>query len=229
MQKNALILPLILMTLMLSACRNSGNNSALTEAHYMEYRITYAEDMAGDIPTRMLPKVMESWYTEQYVLTSITGFFNQFSLVQISNLRSKKVTTILNFFGTKVWYRSERGELPASVVDPGIVDIHITGDTLSINGILSYAAKVQTSEEEYDIYYNRNFKVRNPNLSTPYRDVGHPLSDFQIQLSYLKMQLTCTEYGIREVERELFRVPEDYREVERELMEQIINSLFTKE
>ena len=79
------------------------------------------------------------------------------------------------------------------------------------------------------MYYTRDFTVRKPNLSTPYSSIDHPLSDFRIQLSYLKMHLTCTEYETRTVESDIFRIPEDYKPVSRPVMEEIINSLFTKE
>ena len=79
------------------------------------------------------------------------------------------------------------------------------------------------------MYFTRDFSVRRPNLSTPYGIIDYPLSDFRIQLSYLKMHLTCAEYEPRIIESEIFTVPDDYRHVSRPVMEEIINSLFTKE
>ena len=89
--------------------------------------------------------------------------------------------------------------------------------------------KIDTGSETYDMYYTRDFSVRRPNLSTPYGSIDHPLSDFRIQLSYLKMHLTCSEYQSIIIDSEIFTVPEEYRLVSRSDMEDIINSLFTKE
>ena len=79
------------------------------------------------------------------------------------------------------------------------------------------------------MYYTRDFSVREPNLSTPYGSINHPLSYFRIQLSYLKMRLTCTMYETRVIDSDIFTIPEDYKPVSRSVMEEIINSLFTKE
>jgi hypothetical protein len=199
------------------------------EAHYMKYHISYLENMAGDVPTRILPARMDSWYTDYFVVTRINGFFNQFSLIQIADLRNKRVTTLLNLFGNKVYTRGGKGELPAGIIAPLEMHIQNTGKQSVIGGLNSEQVQIDTGDESYNMYYTRDFSVRRPNLSTPYRTINYPLSDFRIQLSYLKMHLTCTEYDSRIIESEMFTVPDEYRLVTRPVMEEIINSLFTKE
>ncbi len=185
--------------------------------------------MAGDIPTRILPVKMDSWYTDYFVATRIDGFFRQFSLIQIADLKNKRVSTLLNLFGTKVYHQGEKGELPAGIIAPTELHIHSTGEHLVIGGLSSEELEIDTGSETFNMYYTRDFSVRRPNLSTPYGSIDHPLSDFRIQLSYLKMHLTCTEYESRIIESEIFMIPEDYKSVTRPVMEEIINSLFTKE
>ena len=185
--------------------------------------------MAGDIPTRILPSKMDSYYTEYYVLTRIEGFFNQFSLVQIANLKHKEVTTLLNFFGNKVYYQGEKGELPAGIEKPKQLNFRLTGETSVIGGLNSEKIEVDTGEEQFNIYFTKDFSVRRPNIITPYHSIDFPLSDFQIQLSLLKMHLSCAEFETKIIKSEIFEIPEDYRSVSRQVMEEIINSLFTKE
>ncbi|RPI43268.1 MAG: hypothetical protein EHM46_04245 [Bacteroidetes bacterium] len=199
------------------------------EARYLKYRVTYLESRAGDVPTRILPDVMDSYYTESFVLTRIHGFFEQFSLVQIADLRRRKVTTLLNFFGTKVCYTGRSGELPPGVFEPGKLEVEYTGETRVIGGLNSERICVDTGTEQFSMYITRDFDIRRPNITTPYHFIDYPLSDFRIQLSLLKMHLTCEESEITTVESSIFSVPEEYREVSREAMEHIINSLFTKD
>jgi len=199
------------------------------EAHYIQYDINYLEDTAGDIPTRILPSSMQSWYTEYFVLTKIQGFFNQFSLIQIADLKNKKVTTLLNVFGNKIFYRTEQGELPASIVAPEHLSYTHTRERSVIGGLHSRRVEVDTGEEKFNIYYTEDFSVRRPNLSTPYGAIDKPLSDFPIQLSHLKMHLSCTLYEERIIESEIFSIPDEYRAVSRQVMEEFINSLFTKD
>lgn len=199
------------------------------EAHYVRYHISYLESMAGDLPTRILPANMDSWYTNYYVVTKINGFFSQFSLIQIADLKNKRVSTLLDIFGTKVYHRAEKGELPAGIIAPTELHIHNTGERSIIGGLNSEQVKIDTGTESFNMYFTRDFSVRRPNLSTPYGSINHPLSDFRIQLSYLKMHLTCSKHETRTIGTEMFTVPNDYKPVSRSVMEEIINSLFTKE
>lgn len=223
------IIFLLLSALLLNSCRRNHSLPETLEAHHIKYKIEYMETMAGDIPTRILPSHMQAWYTDYFVLTKIEGFFNQFLLIQIADLKNKRVTTLLNVFGNKVYYRSGHGELPASLVMPEQLSFSNTRESSVIGGLNSWRVEVDSGEEKFDIYYTDDFSVRRPNLSTPYGAIDKPLTEFPIQLSYLKMHLSCRLYEMRIVESEIFSIPEEYRPVSRPVMEQIINSLFTKE
>ncbi len=229
MSRKYLFACLVLTALLFNGCRRSIKLPETVKAHYVKYRVEYLEEKAGDIPTRILPAHMDTYYTRYYVLTRIEGFFNQFSLIQIANLRHKKVTTLLNFFGNKVYYCGENGELPASIIEPASLDYRFTGETSVIGGLNSERIEVNTGEEQFSIYCTRDFSVRRPNITTPYHSIDYPLSEFRIQLGLLKMHLICAEFETKTIESEIFTIPEDYRRVSRRAMEEIINSLFTKD
>jgi len=217
----------LVIALLSSSCRRNIFFPETVDAHYILYDVEYLESHAGDIPTRILPSTMQAWYTKHFVVTKIEGFFSQFSLIQIADLRYRRVTTLLNVFGNKVYYISGQGELPASLVVPENLSFRRTQDKAVIGGLNSWRVEVDTGAEKYDIYYTDDFSVRRPNLSTPYVDIEEPLSDFFIQLSFLKMHLSSKQYEERIIESEIFTIPEEYRPVNRQAMEEIINSLFT--
>jgi hypothetical protein len=212
-----------------SGCQRTRKLPETLDAYHMVYRIDYLEDRAGDIPTKILPGKMNAYYTKYYVLTSIDGFFNQFTLNQVADLRRRRVTTILTFFGTKVYCLGEPGELPAGIVDPGRMHFTETGEMKMIGGLESRSLQVETDTGQFPIFYTTDFTVRRPNISTPYSSVDYPLTDFRIQLSYLKMHLTCSEFETKSIDSEVFNVPPEFKPVTREVMEEIINSLFTKD
>lgn len=223
------ILFLSLLLILLNSCRRDANLPEMVEAHYLLYQIEYLEDTAGDIPTRILPSTMQSWYTKHFVIMKIEGFLKQFSLIQLADLKHRRVTTLLNVFGNKLYYRSRQGELPAGVIVPQNLSFRNTRESTVIGGLQSNRVEVDTGEEKFNIYFTEDFSVRRPNLSTPYREIDKPLSAFPIQLSYLKMNLSCKLYEERTVESKIFSIPDEYREVSRPVMEGFINSLFTKD
>jgi hypothetical protein len=71
--------------------------------------------------------------------------------------------------------------------------------------------------------------VKQPNIATPYRSIDYPLSEFRVQLSLLKMHLSCREFETKTIDSQIFEVPPEYRLVSKQDMEYIINSLFTKD
>ena len=229
MSHRLLIRLVILLTTLVYGCRPNNRLPETLQAHYMRYHISYLESMAGDVPTRILPATMHSWYTDYFVVTKIQGFFSQFSLIQIADLRNRRVSTLLEVFGSKVYHTGEKGELPVGIIAPSELQIQDTGEQSVIGGLHSEQVRIDTGSETYNMYYTRDFSVRKPNMSTPYGSIDHPLSDFRIQLSYLKMRLTCTSYETRTIESDISRIPDDYKRVSRPVMEEIINSLFTKE
>lgn len=229
MSVNLRALSIALLLLFWSGCRRNVRLPENLEAYHITYRIDYLEEKAGDVPTRLLPAEMEAYFTDYFVMSRIEGFFRQFSLVQIADLQRKRVTTMLHFFGNKVYYEGKRGELPAAVVEPENLQFSYTGDTAVIGGLRSERIEVGTGTDRFNIYSTREFSVNQPNITTPYRSIDDPLSEFRVQLSLLKMHLTCSEFETKIVGSELFTVPEGYRQVSREAMEEIINSLFTKE
>jgi hypothetical protein len=187
------------------------------------------DHMAGDIPTSLLPDVMEAYYTKKYIFTRIHGYFGQFSLVQVANLRQDRVTTMLNFFGTKVVHTGEKGEVPAGINQLENPSLEVTSDTLTICGMRSTRGIVRAAGNEYDVYFIEEIDIKSPNITTPYYFIDHVLSDFRVQLSMLKMHLVMFEHESRQVDPILFEIPDAYVPVSRETMENIINSLFTKE
>ena len=215
--------------LLVSGCRRLTTTPETIDSYYLQYEIKYLEEMAGDIPTKLLPRKMDAYYSKHYVYTRIDGFFNQFTLVQIADLKRNRISTLLDFFGTHVSYTGSKGELPAAVMELEGLEIRFTKDTATLGGFLSERIEVKTTDNQYDIYYTPDIKVRHPNISTPYTMVKYPLTSFRIQLSHLKMDLTCNKSEYKSVDYEMFSIPEEYKQVNRAAMEEIINNLFTKD
>ena len=218
-----------LIALILNGCVKSPELPETLIAHHLKYQIEYLEDKAGDIPTKILPGQMDAYYTDYFVLSRIEGFLEQFTLTQIADLRREKVTTMLRFFDSKFYYEGKNGELPVAIIEPKKMNVTLTGETTLIGGLHSERVEVDTGDEKFNIYLTKDFDVKRPNIATPYRSIDYPLSEFRVQLSLLKMVLSCKEFETKTIDSQLFEVPPEYRLVSKEDMENIINSLFTKD
>ncbi len=223
-----IILPMFIAIAFVS-CKRDAEKSETIKVDYIKYQVVYLEKMAGDIPTNMLPSEMHAYYDHHHVLTRIDGFFGQFSLVQVADLKKQTVVSMLNFFGNKIYYTGKKGEIPAGIYPLDNPDITFTKDTLTVSGLMSYRANVKVTDDNYDIYYTKEININNPNITTPYSSIEHVLSDFRVQLSYLKMRLIIKNHEKQRIDPAFFDIPEEYKQVSKETMENIINNLFTKE
>jgi len=187
------------------------------------------ENMAGDIPTSILPDQMNAYFAKNHVLTEISGMFGQFSLVQIANLKNNTVISMLNFLGNKIYYIGDKGEIPVGIHPLDNPKIDFTDDTITIAGLKSHKVNIQLADQNYDIFYTNEIEIKNPNITTPYSFIDNVLSDFRVQLSYLKMRIILEEYKKEVVSPSLFEIPDDYEQVSSETMNTIINNLFTKD
>lgn len=222
-----IIIPLFVAFSIVS-CKRDRDESKTSEVDYIKYKVHYLEKMAGDIPTNVLPGEMHAYYDKNHVLTRIDGFFGQFSLIQVADLRKNTVVSMLNFLGNKIYYTGKKGEIPAGIYPLVNPEIQFTEDTLTISGLLSYKTIVDVSDDRYDIYYTKDISIKHPNVTTPYSSIDFVLCDFRVQLSYLKMRLIIMDHVKEKIDPSLFEIPEDYKQVSKEEMEGIINNLFTK-
>ncbi|PID91360.1 MAG: hypothetical protein CSA96_08800 [Bacteroidetes bacterium] len=224
--------PLLLLALLVfvpGGCRRPAPLPETIEVHHLNYQVSYLEDKAGEIPTRILPKQMEAYFSRHYIYTRIEGFFKQFSLTQVADLKRRQVTTMLHFFGTKVYYSGKPGELPAGVISPKKLSFSRTGLHKTIGGLDSEHIIARMDDGSFDFYFTDDFSIRRPNINTPYQELSKPLTVFRIRLSELDMLLTCKAYEFTNISGDLLKVPAGYKPVSKASMEDIINSLFTKD
>lgn len=212
---------LLVIVLVFTACKRKSTESETVDVDHISYKVMYLEKMAGDIPTNVLPGVMDAYYSDRYVMTKIDGFFGQFSLVQVADMKKHTVTSMLNFFGNKIYYIGEKGEIPVSIYPLEDPEIEFTEDTLTISGLTSHRVIIHLPDHAYDIYYTKDFNIESPNITTPYSFIDHVLSDFRVQLSYLKMRLIIDEHTEESLDPLVFEIPQEYESVSRDTMEEI--------
>jgi hypothetical protein len=197
------------------------------DAKIIKYRVEYVDEKAGSIPTKILPSQMTLIFADHYALNTIEGFFGQFSLTYIANRKKKTVTTLLKIFDKKYYYIGEAGELPCGI-DP------MTGCTFSdgksedeFAGFKGHEKIIkQEGKPDISIYTTDEIKIKNPNNTTPYKDVNEVLLVFYSKLSVMGMILIADEYSEEVLSSKIFQIPEGYKAVSRARMEKTIEELF---
>jgi len=166
-------------------------------------------------------------FAGHYALNRIEGFFGQFSLIYIGNLRNESVITMLKLFDKKYVYYGKKGELPCGLTDPGDLLIKATGNSREIAGRQCQELSIIPDEGLTFLALSTDeIKIKNPNITTPYKEIEDVLLEFNTQLSLLNMKLSAISAEEKNISWDLFRVSDQYQERSREFMENTIHELF---
>jgi hypothetical protein len=197
------------------------------DAYVLEYKVTYLTDKAGSITTKLLPSKMTVVFADHYVLNRIEGFFGQFSLIYVGNLKNESVTTMLKVFDKKYVYYGTKGELPCGFSEMNNLDISLTGNQMQIAGhdCRQYSIKME-GDSTFTVYGTSDLGIKKPNVITPLKEINDVLLEFDTSLSLLRMKLTATRIDKINISWDLFRVPEDYEEKTKAFVENTIDQLF---
>jgi hypothetical protein len=218
---------LLIPVFVICGCRSNTIPKGDVSATVIEYKVNYLAEKAGKIPTKMLPGKMTVIFAGHYALNRIEGFFGQFSLIYVGNLKNESVTTMLKLFDKKYVYYGKKGELPCGMSLPANLSIKETGRTQELLGLQCKELMI-SSEGDSSTYAlcTNGIDVKNPNVTTPYNEIQGVLLEFNTKLSLLEMKLSATSVTEKNISWDSFRVTEDYKERPKEFMEHTIQELF---
>jgi hypothetical protein len=218
-----LLIPAIIIT----GCKNSTIPEGNVSATVIEYKVNYLSEKAGAIPTKMLPGKMTVIFADHFALNKIEGFFGQFSLVYIGNLKNESVITMLKLFDKKYVCYGKKGEMPCGFKSIENISIEETGNKRDILGLPCKELMIKSGDNPaFYALTTEKIDVKNPNITTPYKEIKDVLLEFNTHLSLLDMKLSATSVQEKTISWDIFRVSEDYKERPREFMENTISELF---
>jgi hypothetical protein len=212
--------------ILISGCDKTVKEKEI-EAIVINYKVEYLDKTAGSIPTNVLPKKMKLVLGDRYAMNSIKGFFGQFSLTYIANIKKDKVITLLKIFNEKLYYEGKKGELPCNIDEMEGLMITKTGNTREMLGFNCEEFEFLLPDKELmSVYGTNEIDFSSPNKTTPYNEIEEVLLQFYTKLDVLEMFLTAENYIEENLSTKVFAIPEGYKEVSRTKMENTITSLF---
>lgn len=218
-----LLIPVFVFT----GCKSNTIPEGNVSAKVIEYKVNYLSEKAGAIPTKMLPGKMTVIFAGHYALNKIEGFFGQFSLVYIGNLKNESVITMLKLFDKKYVCYGKKGELPCGLKSIKNMSIKETGKNRDLLGLP--CKELLISADDNPSFYalcTDKIDIKNPNITTPYKDIDEVLLEFNTSLSLLDMNLTATSVQDKTISWDIFRVSDGYKERPKEFIENTISELF---
>jgi GLPGLI family protein len=192
------------------------------------YNINYLDEKVGNYSESLLPHKMESSFKDGMVKNSIEGALGFFSLVNITDLDEMTNITLLKFVDRRYLYRGKRKEPPCCFMDLDGMDIKFTDRTKKIINFNCNEAIVSfpgTKRKSFPVYYTTEINFSDPNALSPFKEIPGILMEFRASLGGTSVNIIAEKYVPGKVSDKEFSLPKNYKEINKDELENILNAL----
>ncbi len=179
--------------------------------------------MAGLAPTKMTFRFKEDRFSAE-----MTAGMGMFTTTFISNAENKTLTQLVKLLNKKFTLTLDSIELKKENDALPIMKIEKSQETKMIAGYKCFKATISFPDDihpSYTVYYTNDIKLKTPNWNSPYSKIEGVLMEYQVDRYGMEMKFTAKKVSKEEIEEETFEIPEGYKPVTIEYMNEIFQSL----
>jgi len=218
----------ICLILIISISCKKISHRTVSEQGTIVYNISYREGKVGSYSEGILPHKMESRFKDGMIKNSIEGALGFFSLVNISDLDEMTNTTLLKFIDKRYVYKGKRKEIPCCFMNMDGMDIKFTDSTKRILNFTCNEALITfpgTDRKSFPVYYTTEIQFDEPNALSPFKEIPGILMEFQASLGGTFVNVVAEKYVPGKIPDKEFSVPRNYKEIDKDEFENIMNAL----
>jgi len=221
----------VVIILMLSKCKQVPFKSEKITEGYIEYNIEYRGDSMDSFIQSFLPDKMQIKFKDHNTKNKLKCMSGLFNLTNIKKYKEQTNITLVNFLNKKYKY-IENNTAPSLFFEqrPDVI-IERTDSTKTIAGIsckeakITYPTNAFNKKEKFSIFYTSQIDIKGFNNQTPFESMEGVLLEFQLLFYDVPMKFTATKIKQTSISSDEFKVPEDYKRINRKTMKEIIELL----
>ena len=205
----------------LNSCRNKG------EKDIDQGEIHYSIEYSGNVGSmkEVMPKNLVVSFKDNKILFEMSTFGNS-GILNLTNPKDGIFDTYISLMTIKYFYAGKEGEiLPGFEAMKGL-EINKTSKSAIICGFNCKSAEVTFPGDEnkkYEIWYTNEIKIKEPNASTPFRDIDGVLMNFFFIIGSSEMQFTAETVYKKEIPDKTFDRRDKYVRISREDIDKFID------
>jgi len=222
--KQAILFFSLVGVLFFNSCSKIDYSGKVKEG-IIEYDIEYLNSTEVSV-SNLLPKRMVIKFKNNNTINKIESFSGIVSFTHLSNYKKKKHVTLVKLLNKKFQYHEENTlsslnfeSLPGMKLIPTDEYTKIAG----YNCRKVRATFEDSTDASFDIYYTNEIKIANPNRNTPYKEIEGVLLQFDVKMYNFNVRFKANSIQKCKVSDSEFAVPVDYKMVNKDTMEEIIN------
>ncbi len=194
----------------------------------IHYELVYLQSEDENPIISLLPTDMDIEFKDNLTHQKVEGWMGIFYMGGIYDANTNCKTALLKIMGQK-YQHVEKGD---KQVDFGFdpydgMKLEETKETKEIAGMQCKKVHVSFPDksEDFDIFYTNDIEMKNPNWNNPFHSIKGVLLEYQIKMFGIKTRIIAKSVEYIETPDEEFVVPDGFKEVSKEEMEEVINKL----
>lgn len=207
-------------SLSLNSCRDKGGiNIDQGEIHYtIEYK--------GDVSSmkELMPKNLIVYFKDDKTLMEMSTFGNS-GILNLSNPEDKIFDTYISLMTIRYFYVGEPGEIYPGFEAMKDIEIRKTSRSAIICGFNCKNAEVTLAGNKsntYEIWYTNEIKIKEPNATTPFKDIDGVLMKFFFLVGTSEMHFTAETVFKKDIPDKTFDRREKYIRISRDKIDEFI-------
>ncbi len=207
------------------SCREQGSkNIKQGEIHY---NIEYSGNM-GSVPKEVLPQNLVVSFKNDKLLFEMVSAFGNSGIINLTNPEEGIFDTYFSLFTIKYYYAAVEGEIFPGFEAMDGMELTKTSKTAQICGFNCKNAEMTYPSDRskvLSIWYTDEIDVKNPNVSTPFKEIDGVLMDFYFYLGTTEVHFSAENVYQKDISDNTFNRRTDFKRVSREEINKFIGKM----
>lgn len=206
------------------SCDEGGT---VSDEGIIKYKIDYLDYDKNNILLNIMPEKMTVKFRDDNTRLEIESIYGVFRFAQISNKDKGLNITLIKIMDKKYKYEQDIDSIAAAFSSMRNLQYIPTNETKIITGYPCNKTLIRLNNAdtaiEFPIYSTDEIAINQPNKNNPFYELNEVLLDFQLTLNDMRMRLTAKDVKKSNINKGEFIVPDDYKSVSKQEMEEIIS------
>lgn len=216
-----------IISLLFYSCKSDAFSGKLDEGT-IEYDMIYLQDEKDNPIISLLPTTMSLKIKDNNSIQKIEGWMGVFQMAGIARREENYKAAYLKIMGEKYVFETTM-DGPSFGFDEYKKMKLVESDSTKI--ICGYKCKAydvflnDSTAAAFTIYYTNEIKLDNPNCNNPFQEVKGVLLEYQMKFQRIPVHLIAKKIIKEDVPNDEFVVPDGFKKVSKEKIQEVINNL----
>jgi GLPGLI family protein len=194
----------------------------------IEYAVSFPPGKKDNFITSMLPTIIKYNFKNNEASVDLEISMGIVTTSLIANLNDKKVTQTLSILGKKFATILDSNQVKNMILREPESKIVFLNEGKKIAGYNCKKARVDFLSDtisDFDVYYTEEINIKDPNWSSPLREIKGVLMEFRIKKYGVEMILTAKNVLNAEIKDGHFELSSDYKLISMEEMDKMFQDM----